>query len=239
METKTDTDTDRKETGNPQGSLTITGNNGEEMIYRLYSHMLKRQLTEVPGHVCFMINGKDMADAPENLYRITAWCNEISGFIVKHHPPARTGIQGLTFHISTPTPDDMDDFLPAIRRISTISRLILHKGDQEEITGKGMDVVVAIGKSGREEITACIRKMARDHVCSGGVDEKILESYLTFKYTPDVVIKSGGDHLTDFLIWQSVYSELFFSDVNWKYFRKVDFLRILRDYQSRIRRFGK
>ena len=69
--------------------------------------------------------------------------------------------------------------------------------------------------------------------------EQLIESYLTFKYTPDVVIKSGGDHLTDFLIWQSVYSELFFSDVNWKYFRKVDFLRILRDYQSRIRRFGK
>jgi undecaprenyl diphosphate synthase len=71
------------------------------------------------------------------------------------------------------------------------------------------------------------------------VDEKMLESYLTFKYTPDVVVKSGGDHLTDFLIWQSVYSELFFSDVNWKYLRKVDFLRVLRDYQSRIRRFGK
>jgi len=102
-----------------------------------------------------------------------------------------------------------------------------------------MDVVVAIGKSGREEITACIRKMAQEHIIPETVDEKLIESYLTFKYTPDVVIKSGGDHLTDFLIWQSVYSELFFSDVNWKYFRKVDFLRILRDYQSRIRRFGK
>ncbi|RPJ53201.1 MAG: di-trans,poly-cis-decaprenylcistransferase, partial [Methanobacteriota archaeon] len=44
---------------------------------------------------------------------------------------------------------------------------------------------------------------------------------------------------TDFLIWQSVYSELFFSDVNWKWFRKVDFLRALRDYQSRKRRFGR
>jgi undecaprenyl diphosphate synthase len=53
------------------------------------------------------------------------------------------------------------------------------------------------------------------------------------------VVKTGDDHLTDFLIWQSVYSELFFSDVNWKYFRRVDFLRVLRDYQSRIRRFGK
>jgi undecaprenyl diphosphate synthase len=210
-----------------------------KMIYWLYGHMLKRQITELPGHVCFMITGKDMADAPEKLYAITLWCNQISSFIRKHHPSAATGIQGLTFHISTPAPDEMNRYLPEIRRIGTISRLILHVGDQEEIRGNGMDVVVAIGKSGREEITACIRKMAEAHVRSGDVDEKILESFLTFKYTPDVVIKSGGDHLTDFLIWQSVYSELFFSDINWKYFRKVDFLRILRDYQSRIRRFGK
>ena len=81
-------------------------------------------------------------------------------------------------------------------------------GDNEEITGTGMDVVVAIGKSGKDEITDCIRKMAEDHVHPSDVDEKMLESYLTFKYTPDVVVKSGGDHLTDFLIWQSVYSEL-------------------------------
>ena len=116
---------------------------------------------------------------------------------------------------------------------------ILHYGDHEEVTGTGMDVVVAVGKSGREEITECIRRMAQDQVHPEKVDEQLLDSYLTFRYTPDVVIKSGGDHLTDFLIWQSVYSELFFSDVNWKYFRFVDFLRILRDYQSRIRRFGK
>jgi undecaprenyl diphosphate synthase len=133
----------------------------------------------------------------------------------------------------------MEPFLPEIRKISTIACLELHIGDKEEIAGTGMNVVVAIGKSGKEEITDCIRKMAEDHVRPSDVDEKMLESYLTFKYTPDVVIKSGGDHLTDFLIWQSVYSELFFSDVNWKYLRKVDFLRVLRDYQSRIRRFGK
>jgi undecaprenyl diphosphate synthase len=81
--------------------------------------------------------------------------------------------------------------------------------------------------------------MARDGIPPEQVDEHLLESYLTFKYAPDIVVKSGGDHLTDFLIWQSVYSEIFFSDVNWKFFRKVDFLRILRDYQSRVRRFGR
>ncbi|MDP3395120.1 MAG: undecaprenyl diphosphate synthase family protein [Methanoregula sp.] len=209
------------------------------MIYWLYEHMLKRQITVLPGHVCFMISGRDMADAPENLYRATAWCNEISAYVAKHNAPATPVIRGLTYHIATPSPDDMKKCLSEIRKIGSIARLNLHVGDKEEVTGEGMDVVVAIGKSGREEITSCIRRMAQAHIPPEDVDEKLLESYLTFKYTPDVVIKSGGDHLTDFLIWQSVYSELFFSDVNWKYFRKVDFLRILRDYQSRIRRFGK
>ena len=209
------------------------------MIYRIYEYMLKRQITELPGHVCFMISGQDMAQAPDNLFFITSWCNEISDLVGKHNPSSKSGIQGLTFHISTPVSGNMNDCLPQVRKIGSVSRLILHNGDKEEISGTGMDVVVAIGKSGKEEITDCIRKMAEDHVRPSDVDEKMLESYLTFKYTPDVVIKSGGDHLTDFLIWQSVYSELFFSDVNWKSLRKVDFLRVLRDYQSRIRRFGK
>jgi undecaprenyl diphosphate synthase len=209
------------------------------MIYWLYEYLLKRQITELPGHVCFMISGQDMAEAPGNLLRITAWCSEISKYVEKSPPSENSAIHGITFHISTPDPLTMDKCLPEIRKISSIARLNLHIGDNEEISGSGMDVVVAIGKSGKDEITDCIRKMAEDHVRPSDVDEKMLESYLTFKYTPDVVVKSGGDHLTDFLIWQSVYSELFFSDVNWKYLRKLDFLRVMRDYQSRIRRFGK
>ncbi|WP_321506507.1 undecaprenyl diphosphate synthase family protein [uncultured Methanoregula sp.] len=209
------------------------------MIYWLYGQMLMRQLHDLPGHVCFMISGKDLADAPEKLYIITRWCTEISLVVAKQNPSVLSGLKGITFHIATDSPALLEPFLDEIRKISTIARLSLHIGEREEVLGSGMDVVVAIGKSGREEITECIRRMAEDNVPAENVDEKLLESYLTFKYTPDVVIKSGGDHLTDFLIWQSVYSELFFSDVNWKFFRKVDFLRILRDYQSRIRRFGR
>lgn len=208
------------------------------MIHWLYAQLLTRQITELPGQVCFMIGAKDMADAPEKLYEVTSWCNAISASVVGRdlHPK---GIRGLTFHISAPAPGEADAFLPAIRKLGSISRLSLHYGDREEVTGNGMDVVVAIGTSGREEITGCIRRMARDKVPPASVNEQVLDTYLTFRYTPDIVIKSGGDHLTDFLIWQSVYSEFFFSDVNWKYFRSVDFLRILRDYQFRMRRFGK
>jgi undecaprenyl diphosphate synthase len=210
----------------------------EQMIYWLIARMLRQQITELPGQVCFMISGQDMIRAPDKLYRVTAWCAAISAAVRQKNSGAR-GIQGLTFHIATEQPGEMTRCLPEIRKISSVARLRLHIGEKEEVTGSGIDVVVAIGKSGREEVTSCIRRMAKDHVPPENVDEPLLDSYLTFQYTPEVVIKSGGDHLTDFLIWQSVYSELFFSDVNWEFFREVDFLRILRDYQSRMRRFGK
>jgi len=213
------------------------------MLYWLYEQMLRRQIEMVPRHVCFMISGADMAVAPEKIVQVTGWCNELAGVLPKagtyNTQKDNASIQGLTFHINPLSPEEMTQYLPEIKKISTIARLVLHHGDTEEVSGQGMEVVVAIGKSGREEITACIRRLAEDDVSPSAIDEKVLESHLTFKYDPDIVIKSGGDHLTDFLIWQSVYSELFFSDVNWKYFRKVDFLRVLRDYQSRIRRFGK
>ncbi len=216
------------------------------MIHWIYERAILRGIEILPARICFMITESDMEASPRKLNEVTKWCLVVNNHLAwKNYRQTMTGktpvpaILGVTFHISTPVPQDMQQFLPAVRKIGTISRLVLHIGDKEEVAGSGMDVVVAIGNSGREEITACIRRMAEDHIPPEKVDEKMLESYLTFKYTPDVVIKTGGDHLTDFLIWQSVYSELFFSDVNWKYVRKVDFLRVLRDYQSRVRRFGK
>jgi undecaprenyl diphosphate synthase len=190
-----------------------------------------------------MISGADLAAAPEKCVQVTGWCSELNTLIARQDLPAdaknQSAIQGLTFHINQLSPEELARFLPEIKKISSIARLVLHYGTTEEVSGTGLEVVVAIGKSGREEITECIRRLAENGIQPSEIDEKTLESCLTFRYDPDIVVKTGGDHLTDFLIWQSVYSELFFSDVNWKYFRRVDFLRVLRDYQSRIRRFGK
>jgi len=70
------------------------------------------------------------------------------------------------------------------------------------------------------------------------INEKKIESELVFRLEPDLIIRSGGAKLTDFLIWQSVYSEFYFTDVNWRNFRKIDLLRAIRDFQKRERRFG-
>ena len=57
---------------------------------------------------------------------------------------------------------------------------------------------------------------------------------------PDFIIRTSGEiRLSGFMLWQSVYSEFYFCDVYWPGFRRVDFLRALRDFQDRKRRFGK
>ncbi|HZJ09553.1 MAG TPA: undecaprenyl diphosphate synthase family protein, partial [Trueperaceae bacterium] len=57
---------------------------------------------------------------------------------------------------------------------------------------------------------------------------------------PDFVIRTSGEvRLSGFLLWQTAYSEFYFCDANWPEFRKVDFLRAVRDFQARERRFGK
>ena len=196
------------------------------MIRWLYERHLARQISERPKRICVLLSDRDLAAAPGKVRECVEWCREV-------------GIGAVIFHISTADPGALAPYLPELRRIAEVARLTLHWGERAESAGAGMDVTVAIGKSGREEIAGCIRRMAEDGLDPALVDEHTFEDYLTFPYAPDLVIKTGGDHLTDFLIWQSVYSELFFSDVNWALFRRLDLLRALRDYQSRARRFGR
>jgi len=214
------------------------------MIRWLYEKRLLSGLSILPAHICFMITGDDVREDPDTLLEVCRWCVEITRSVTGggdsgREAGAHGGIEGVTFHISTSNPQNVEPYLSRIREIAGFARLTLHLGAIEETRGEGMNVHVAVGKSGREEITECIRQMARDGLHPDEVNEHAIEERLTFRYTPDLVIKTGGSHLTDFLIWQSVYSELFFSDVNWMLFRKTDFLRALRDYQSRVRRFGK
>ncbi|WP_370572921.1 undecaprenyl diphosphate synthase family protein [Methanomethylovorans sp.] len=110
-------------------------------------------------------------------------------------------------------------------------------------TGSHLMVYTAIDFGGRSEITKAVRAILEDvkmkKVLPGRIDEKTIESHLMLKHEPDLVIRAGGKHLSDFMIWQSAYSELFFTDVNWSGFRKIDLLRVLRDFRKRQRRYGK
>lgn len=109
---------------------------------------------------------------------------------------------------------------------------------------------IAIAYGGREEITDAMGRYLKDcekkglslDEISDSVDPGTLEPYL---YTvglpePDLIIRTSGEiRLSGFLLWQSAYAEYYFSDVLWPEFRKIDFLRALRMYSKRQRRFGK
>lgn len=109
--------------------------------------------------------------------------------------------------------------------------------------GKDFFVYLSLGFGGRGEITrsviSILKEVKAGNIRPQDIDEKMLESNLLVKHEPDIMIRSGGQKLSDFLVWQSVYSELYFTDVNWKDVRRIDLLRVIRDFQKRQRRYGK
>ena len=197
------------------------------MFRKFYERRLAESLMDIPQNVCFMVSEEEVGSAPGKISDVARWSRDLN-------------IATLIIHIQTISSPDIRTILPEVRSLGSFARVKIHSGGESEVFGSGEMVIhIAVGMSGKEEIAAAIRSMARDGVSPEMVDEELFRSYLTIGTEPDLVIKTGGDQLTDFLIWQSVYSELFFTDVNWDTFRKVDFLRALRDYQIRARRFGR
>lgn len=96
--------------------------------------------------------------------------------------------------------------------------------------------------SGREEIVGAIRKIAekalKGEIKVEDINEELFESFLSLRSQPDLIVKAGKE-IPDFLIWQSIYSELLFTDIDWETIRYIDFLRIIREYQRRERRYGR
>ena len=105
---------------------------------------------------------------------------------------------------------------------------------------------IAIGYGGRAEIIDAVKSLARDvksgSLCPDDITEEILGKnlYTTGIPDPDLIIRtSGEERLSGFLLWQSAYSELYFSEVYWPAFRMIDLWRAIRIYQQRERRFGR
>ncbi len=110
-------------------------------------------------------------------------------------------------------------------------------------------VNMAIGYGGRREIVDAVRELLHDADSAGRTmadvaDALTVDDISKFLYTrgqpdPDLVIRTSGEQrLSGFLMWQSAYSEFYFCEALWPAFRKIDFLRALRDYAGRSRRFG-
>jgi short-chain Z-isoprenyl diphosphate synthase len=113
----------------------------------------------------------------------------------------------------------------------------------------GLELNVAVGYGGRQEIADAVRKLLLQHAESGTSIEELAEVldvdhiaahlYTSGQPDPDLVIRTSGEQrASGFLLWQSAHSEFWFCEAYWPEFRRVDFLRALRDYAARHRRFG-
>jgi short-chain Z-isoprenyl diphosphate synthase len=109
---------------------------------------------------------------------------------------------------------------------------------------------IALAYGGRQEITDAFRDYLAHQLATGKDLQQALEAFShsaveRFLYTsglpePDLIIRTSGEvRMSGFLMWQSAYSEYYFCDTNWPAFRKIDFLRALRSYDYRQRRFGR
>jgi short-chain Z-isoprenyl diphosphate synthase len=126
----------------------------------------------------------------------------------------------------------------------------LKSAEERTAERDGLTVHVAVGYGGRREIADAVRSLLTEHAAAGTSIEELAEVidvdhiaehlYTKGQPDPDLVIRTSGEQrLSGFLLWQSVHSEFYFCDVLWPDFRKIDFLRALRDYGTRQRRYGK
>ena len=125
----------------------------------------------------------------------------------------------------------------------------LKAAEESTVHRTGMRINVAVGYGGRREIADAVRALLLQTADEGTSIEELAETlevehiaahlYTKGQPDPDLVIRTSGEQrLSGFLLWQSANSEFYFCDALWPDFRKIDFLRALRDYSERQRRFG-
>lgn len=109
-----------------------------------------------------------------------------------------------------------------------------------------LNLNLAISYGSKQELVSAIReisnKVKNNIISSKNIDENIINEHLYTRNLPnvDLLIRTGGEkRVSNFLLWQIAYAEMYFTDILWPDFKKEDFLHALEDYQKRERRFGK
>lgn len=110
----------------------------------------------------------------------------------------------------------------------------------------GMCLVLALSYSSKWEITEAMRQIAKEaqegKISINDINDTVISSHLATKFMPDpdLLIRTGGElRLSNYLLWQCAYSELYFCDTFWPDFKSEEFYKAICDYQKRERRFGK
>ncbi|MDQ3735671.1 MAG: isoprenyl transferase [Actinomycetota bacterium] len=250
-----------------------------ELPYRLYERRLQRQLSgaQLPRHVGVMVDGNrrwarsigldDVNDGHRRgagkIVDFLGWCDNagidhVTVFLLStdnlNRPepelsPLLRIIEDLAADLAGPTRRWQLRAVGALELLPDSTVEALKTAHEATVGRPGAAVDLAVGYSGRREITDAVRSLLAEQSAAGRtldelIDELDVEHIAEHLYTrgqpdPDLVIRTSGEQrLSGFLLWQTAHSEFYFCDVNWPDFRRTDFLRALRDYAGRHRRFG-
>ena len=138
----------------------------------------------------------------------------------------------------------------ALDLLPSSSAARLRKADTDTAGHGGMMINIAVSYGGRHELRDAVRSLLAEHARDGTTIAELAETldiehiadhlYTKGQPDPDLIIRTSGEQrLSGFLMWQSVHSEFYFCEALWPDFRKVDFIRALRAYGQRERRFGR
>ena len=128
---------------------------------------------------------------------------------------------------------EREKFPPHLRRAMSALEKITARGDR-------IEVAVAVGYGGRWDIVQAARRAIAENIPPEELDEAKMESLLADGDPPDLLIRTGGERrLSNFLLWQAAYAELYFTDTLWPDFDEKELRGALRDFSKRERRFGK
>ena len=183
-----------------------------------------------PAHVAIVITERDLlADgAFDTLAAALGWAFDY-------------GAERVTVSVSVLDAAVIPSLTRELRRLDAPRPVSVRGPDDTEPADAPIRVNVGLG--GKAEFAAAVRDIAADvdadELTPDEIDEAAVTDRLVFPTEPDLVIKTGAERLSDFAIWQSVYAELYFTDVNWRDFRRRDYLRAVLDFQDRQRRFGR
>ena len=187
---------------------------------------------------------------------VTVWIFSMDNF--KRDPKEVEGLMGLFEKkfkelINSPRVHEHQIRVRTVGKISALPQAlqkVIQEAEKATAHYERRVLNIGVAYGGREEIVDAFRRHIQDEAQAGKTLEQIAHDlepdvinpylYTSHVADPDLIIRTSGEvRLSGFLLWQSVYSEFYFCDTNWPAFRKIDFLRALRDYDRRQRRFGK
>ena len=108
--------------------------------------------------------------------------------------------------------------------------------------GNRTTLILALSYSSKWEIINAVKKIVKNNIKEKNINEELFSQYLSTKNVPnpELLIRTSGEHrISNFLLWQIAYSELYFTDVLWPEFRRSDLFKAIYEFQQRERRFGK